>query len=940
MSILSEVQRIQNAKQKLRKALIRKGINIPSTDLLNEYNVDVDPITKGENLTYLTKELNYLTFKWVKDGQFYWSVNYANSSNPDTTVNSTIEYCKNGGSWISVTSDPDGFICDTIAGDEIWVRGNNSTYSNAETNYCHFIIYGKCYISGNISSLLNWASELTEDWCFNGLFIGSHVDIDMDKGLLLPFTTLTIRCYNQMFKNCKLLTNAPYLPATILPAYCYCDMFWGCSSLTMVQEILQGTISNHCYSSMFRECTSLIKAPYLPCEIQNNVDYSSCYIYMFADCTNLCEVQDTLSITTAKEAIYKCMFQNCINLRTAPAVLITSTVKACCQQMFDGCVNINNIKFMITKHNNFDNSYNHTTNFVRNVAHNGVFIKSSQMGFGESITSTSLAYSLHGIPPGWIVEDMPISEFKIEAVSNITISFSNNFYYNFGRGWNLCTPSNSINVESDNEVFIKTTNTPTTQSGIGTFSITGTFNISGNVLSLLNYGNLNDNDYAFKNLFMGCTGLIDASDLVLPNDISEGCYLGMFKNCTGLIDVPTLPATTLAQSCYESMFYGCTSLVNAPILSATTLVQDCYKQMFYNCSSLQLITSMNETALGATYSNNWVYGVNATGSFVRNYYTNWPNQFGDSLIPIGWEIPIDYSTLYFTIESLEDNNTIKWVKSGGPSVSLSYSTDNGQNWTDVTLSANRDFATINTGDSIIFKGINNKISSAWNQYNRFNATKTFKTYGNAMSILWGDDFINHSEFKSGTTHSLCGLFYGTTTLTDASNLILPALTCVASCYNGMFRGCTNLVNSPQLPATQSALDCYSSMFEGCINLEDVYVPEINLVNNSTTCCKNMFCMDRDSMVTTPKMTKSPILRASTGATNCYQQMFCGNGNLTEVTCLLEDGVGCADWLKYGSSTGTFKKASGITWASGTSGIPSGWTIEDYVDPEEEEEESE
>ena len=45
------------------------------------------------------------------------------------------------------------------------------------------------------------------------------------------------------------------------------------------------------------------------------------------------------------------------------------------------------------------------------------------------------------------------------------------------------------------------------------------------------------NYYTMKNLFMGCTGLIDASDLVLPNDISEGCYLGMFKNCTGLIDV-------------------------------------------------------------------------------------------------------------------------------------------------------------------------------------------------------------------------------------------------------------------------------------------------------------------------------------------------------------------------------------------------------------------
>jgi hypothetical protein len=61
-----------------------------------------------------------------------------------------------------------------------------------------------------------------------------------------------------------------------------------------------------------------------------------------------------------------------------------------------------------------------------------------------------------------------------------------------------------------------------------------------------------------------------------------------------------------------------------------------------------------------------------------------------------------------------------------------------------------------------------------------------------MSLLFGDDFTEHSEFSEGSSFNLCGLFYESTNLIDASNLILPALNCYLSCYNGMFRGATNL----------------------------------------------------------------------------------------------------------------------------------------------------
>ena len=287
---------------------------------------------------------------------------------------------------------------------------------------------------------------------------------------------------------------------------------------------------------------------------------------------------------------------------------------------------------------------------------------------------------------------------------------------------------------------------------------------------------------------------------------------------------------------------------------------------------------------------------------------------------------------YFTIESLADNNTISIAKANSPSnINLSYSTNDGETWNDLTISTTTTFTTINTGDKIIFKGTNDKFANAWDSFYRFNATGIFKVYGNIMSLLFGDNYVSNTKFKTETTHNFAGLFYGTTTLIDTSNLIMPALTCMSSSYNGMFRGCTNLTTAPELPAINSAQDCYSSMFEGCINLE--IAPEINLENMSQNCCKRMFCMNRSSKITTPKMTKSPILRCATGVSGCYEEMFKGNGNLIEVTCLKTDDIACCNnWLLNCSSIGTFYKSPLKTnWESNTSNIPIGWTVVDYVE---------
>ena len=186
--------------------------------------------------------------------------------------------------------------------------------------------------------------------------------------------------------------------------------------------------------------------------------------------------------------------------------------------------------------------------------------------------------------------------------------------------------------------------------GIGTFSSTGNFNVSGNIGSLLEgytAGGLDpDNpnswpslaNYQFEKLFYGCTYLISAEHLYLPKGtIIYDCYGEMFRDCTSLTTAPALPATTLANFCYAMMFYGCTSLTTAPVLTATTLTRACYLDMFRHCTNLNSVTCLATDISAHNCVSNWLEDVSETGTFTKAASMNdWTT--GDSGIPSGWNI--------------------------------------------------------------------------------------------------------------------------------------------------------------------------------------------------------------------------------------------------------------------------------------------------------------
>ena len=134
---------------------------------------------------------------------------------------------------------------------------------------------------------------------------------------------------------------------------------------------------------------------------------------------------------------------------------------------------------------------------------------------------------------------------------------------------------------------------------------TAEFNVKGNIMSLTDSEGFStattlSSGYTFLAFFGGCTGLTDASQIILPaTTLANSCYQNMFQGCTNLTSAPALPATTLAEACYQNMFSGCTSLTKAPELPATTLAGHCYDSMFYGCTSLTQAPALPATTLAS-----------------------------------------------------------------------------------------------------------------------------------------------------------------------------------------------------------------------------------------------------------------------------------------------------------------------------------------------------
>ena len=168
------------------------------------------------------------------------------------------------------------------------------------------------------------------------------------------------------------------------------------------------------------------------------------------------------------------------------------------------------------------------------------------------------------------------------------------------------------------------------------------------------------------------------------------------------------------------------------------------------------------------------------------------------------------------------------------------------------------------------------------------------------------------------------MFEGCTNLLYAPK-VLPANDFKGSYnYQYMFRNCTSLITAPELPATTLGSECYQYMFYGCTSL--VNAPKLPATKLSQSCYKNMF---RNC----PSLVNAPELPATTLAEQCYHNMFYGCTSLKTIRCRAKTTASNATvyWLYGVSPSGTLYGHSEYGWATGASGIPSGWEFVELTD---------
>ena len=358
-------------------------------------------------------------------------------------------------------------------------------------------------------------------------------------------------------------------------------------------------------------------------------------------------------------------------------------------------------------------------------------------------------------------------------------------------------------------------------------------------------------------------------------------------------------------------------------------------------------------------------------AYKSGYTEGWKDGYS-SVVPDA----VDYTKLPLTFNVLSAG-TINWTASDSSVTRTIEYKVNGGEWTSITSNTGETAPIINVveGDKIQFKGSNAQYATnSVLNYNSFSgSTASFEAEGNIMSLIYGDDFKNNLTISS--EYAFAGLFKGCTNLVSAENLVLPATTLAKycyrmmfygcssltiapalpattladSCYYQMFYGCSSIITAPKLPATTLAIGCYHYMFRNCTSLTTA--PELPATTLADYCYLGMFNVCT-SLTTAPalpattlaqscykymfrnctSLTTAPELPATTLAERCYYGMFNSCSNINYIKCLATNisATDCTNgWVNRVTSTGTFVKNPDMaSWTTGTSGIPTGWTVID------------
>ncbi len=861
----------EGLKFESNESRIPKGWTIPSDKdyLFFSWNSKIQETSAFEGL--INTVLGWLFGGGSSGNSIYATISLNQNVPYNVTLgdnNIQLEYSKNGYNWTPWTWSSKSIQLDY--GESCYIRSAQSNYKfSTKDRYRYFSI-----------ELSDDASDKLSSLDLGCICVTGNVMSLLDKNVLT--NEVPEYGFYKLFQNNVNIFNAPTLPATDL--------------------------NPHCYESMFEGCTKLNAAPNLPAtteQIEEAVA-EGCYNNMFKGCSK---------IDYIKVGFNKWIFDN---------------------------LNTNNSTFEITK------------DWVNGVTTSG--------GTFRCPEGLNLDYSDSRIPTSWRGSSNvgPIDEKKDWLCFELTSNFgtvkldrssaelnnlTDKLQYSFTGtegSWNNYTWADKKGQQIDlnakeglHRVYFRSTVT----DGSGQcsvdwskyyyFSLTGMFEASGNVMSLIDSEcqrvDVKPSEFyslfidcktlrsapklpatklaatCYQQLFKGCLQLINLPELPALV-MKDNCYKSMFEDCKSITYAPALEATSLANNCYRRMFANCIKLQNAPELPAKDLVSECYKEMFINCNSLEYINAgfldwQDESISDPEKlpTKDWVNGVANTGIFVCDAEIANDPQYGVNKIPHLDEdgkrwTPVSISTANLYFEAKRNGSTIKLNKVGDLSenvIHLQYSTDDGKNWNDYTWTG-KDGLTIElnlsgrrrvyfrTGQSSNASYIKNeKFSKSETDYYNFVMKGSFDAKGSIMSLL-------HKDITKGSDcvpeWAFVKLFNNCGALQSAP--LLPATRVNAHGYQRLFESCRTLRKAPSLPALTLEEACYKFMFARCSNLTEA--PELNAKEIPAMCYQGMFLLNTSLIY-------APHLPAEQLKYQCYEKMFAGCSNLQYMS------VGFKNW---------------------------------------------
>ena len=239
-----------------------------------------------------------------------------------------------------------------------------------------------------------------------------------------------------------------------------------------------------------------------------------------------------------------------------------------------------------------------------------------------------------------------------------------------------------------------------------------------------------------------------------------------------------------------------------------------------------------------------------------------------SLGKLVWEKK-EYSEIPFTVKATRNGVSVALRNLNNAVIKYSI---NGGEWKEAVGNVSIEGLTIaelNKNDTVSI--------ATTDTINCFIYGNTADVYGNIMSLMYGEDFIEQNIWlrkdTSYTDTSDIGFFGGSangssvgSSIVNAENLILPATSLTTGCYASMFANCQGLKKAPKLPATILTDGCYAYMFAHCDDLTTP--PELPATSLSYRCYYNMFY--QSGVLTATE------LPATTLAPNCYEEMYRGS----------------------------------------------------------------